>query len=72
MVSDGGLRASHWAGSIGISFEDEVKWNRERQTTFYGLLKTESAKKIAKKRNVRMMCLLEVLEKELTLADLQI
>ena len=67
----GVLRAFHWAGSIGISFEDEVKWSRERQTKFYGLLKTESAKKIAKKRNMRMMCLLNVLEKELILADLQ-
>lgn len=68
----GVLRAFHWAGSIGISFEDEVKWSRERQTKFYGLLKTESAKKIAKKRNMRMMCLLNDLEKELILADLQI
>ena len=72
MVSNGGLRAFHWAGSIEKSFEDEVKCSWERQTKFYGLLKTESAKKIAKKRHVRTMCLLEVLEKELTLADLQI
>lgn len=67
----GVLRAFHWAGSTGISFENHVKWSQDRQTKFYGLLKTESAKKIAKKRHVRMMCLLEVLEKELTLADLQ-
>jgi uncharacterized protein len=68
----GVLRAFHCAGSTGISFEDHVKWSQDKQTKFYGLLKTESAKKIAKKRHVRMMCLLEVLEKELTLADLQI
>jgi uncharacterized protein len=67
----GVLRAFHWAGAMMISFEDEVKWFRERQTTFYDQLKTEAAKIFARKRFDNMMYFLEVLEKELILADLQ-
>ena len=67
----GVLRAFHWAGSIGISFEDEVKWCRERQAVFYDLLKTDSAKEIARSRQENMLRLLGVLEKELVLEDLQ-
>jgi uncharacterized protein len=67
----GVLRAFHWAGAMKISFKDEVKWFRERQTKFYDQLKTETAKAFAKKRHDNMMCYLGVLEKELILADLQ-
>jgi len=55
-----------------IPFEDEVEWCRERETTFYGLLKTETAKKIARRRHEAMIRFLEVLEVELSLADLLI
>ncbi len=67
----GVLRAFHWAGSIGISFEDEVKWCRESQAVFYDLLNTDSAKEIARNRQESMMRLIGVLEKELVLEDLQ-
>ena len=67
----GVLRAFHWAGAMKISFNDEVKWFRERQTKFYDRLKTESAKIFARKRSDNMMCFLGVLEKELILGDLQ-
>lgn len=66
------LRAFHWAGSMKIPFEDEVEWCRERETTFYGLLNTETAKKIARRRHEAMIHFLEVLEVELSLADLLI
>jgi uncharacterized protein len=67
----GVLRAFHWAGTMRISFEDEVKWCRERQTVFYDLLKTDSAKEIARSRQENMMRLIGILEKELALEDLQ-
>jgi uncharacterized protein len=67
----GVLRAFHWAGAMKISFKDEVKWFRERQTKFYDQLKTEAAKIFARKRFDNMMCFLGILEKELILADLQ-
>ncbi len=66
------LRAFHWAGSMKIPFEDEVRWCRERETAFYGLLKTETAKKIARMRHEAMIHFLNVLEKELSLSDLLI
>jgi uncharacterized protein len=67
----GVLRAFHWAGAMKVSFNDEVNWFRKRQIKFYDQLKTESAKRFARKRNDNMMCFLGVLEKELILADLQ-
>ena len=66
----GVLRAFHWAGAMKVSFKDEVKWFRERQTKFYDQLKTETAKAFAKKRHDNMICYLGVLENELILADL--
>lgn len=68
----GVLRVFHWAGAMKISFLEEVEWCRERQTTFYDLLKTETAKKIAKTRYENMMHFLKVLDDELSLADLAV
>lgn len=68
----GVLRVFHWAGAMKIPFLEEVAWCRERQTTFYDLLKTETAKKIAKRRRENMMHFLKVLEDELSLADLAV
>lgn len=67
----GVLRAFHWAGTMKISFDEEVEWCRGRQTVFYDLLKTDSAKEIARRRQENMMRLIGVLEKELVLEDLQ-
>jgi uncharacterized protein len=66
----GVLRAFHWAGTMKIPFDEEVDWCRGRQTVFYDLLKTDSAKEIARRRQENMMRLIGVLEKELVLGDL--
>ncbi len=68
----GVLRAFHWAGAMEIPFLEEVEWCRERETEFYGLFKTETAKKIAKRRYENMMHFLKVLEDELSLTDLTV
>ena len=66
------LRAFHWAGSKKIPFVEEVEWCRERETQFYHMLKTKTAKRIARKRYEKMMHFHKVLEDELSLEDLAV
>jgi hypothetical protein len=67
----GVLRSFHWAGTMKIPFEDEIKWCCERGLRFYGSLHTKTAKEIAKNRHEKMVRLLSVLESELMLEDLR-
>jgi uncharacterized protein len=67
----GVLRSFHWAGTMKIPFEDEIKWCREMGLSFYDSLHTKTAKEIAKNRHSEMVRLLSVLESELSLEDLR-
>jgi len=60
-------RGFHWCGKQ--SFDSAVKLAFETYTPIYDLLNTESARKLAKKRNAETMSFLSALEKELSLAD---
>jgi uncharacterized protein len=63
-------RGFHWCGKQ--SFNSAVKLAFETYTPIYDMLNTKSARELAEKRNRETMSFLSALEKELSLADLEI
>jgi uncharacterized protein len=63
-------RGFHWEGKK--SFESAVKLAFQRFTPIYNSLDTSTARQISKKRQKETISFLSALEKELSLADLEI